>query len=362
MTTLTPRGPRRLVAVLSALVCLQACWFARPSTRATVLAPSRTQAPTVAPTTTSTVPLEAWTGPVEHLFFHPLIIRPELAFRPHDRLAQGFRAYFVTAGEFRAILDQLWRNGWTLVDIHRAVAGQVRVPVGRRPLVISEDDVNYYDYMRARGLAWRLVLGAGGDVHAEVRDDQGTRLTDDDLVPIVDTFVTAHPEFSAEGAKGVLALTGYQGLFGEAVTAPGPAGAGAAARVTALAAHLRSDGWTLAGHSFGHPDLTRITTAAAQRDTDRWKAMATPLIGPTDVYVYPFGAAPPASGPTVRMLAGEGFTIQCGIDVVPRLVHVGQVTLMARRHIDGIAFAQQARALAPLFDVKAVEDTAARSL
>jgi hypothetical protein len=93
----------------------------------------------------------AWSGPVEHLFFHTLVINSSLAFT-NDREGQGFRDYFVTVQEFRTILDQLYANGWTLVDLHRVVDGTVRVPVARRPVVISEDDVNYYNYERPRGL------------------------------------------------------------------------------------------------------------------------------------------------------------------------------------------------------------------
>ena len=315
------------------------------------------------PSTTSItappVPLVAWTGPIEHLFFHTLVIRPELAFL-HDQLGRGFRDYFVTVGEFRAILDQLYANGWTLVDIHRSVNGDVKVPVGRKPLVLSEDDVNYYDYSRPRGQGWRLVLDSTGAVKVEVRDDLGTRVTDEDLVPIVDEFVAAHPEFSAEGAKGVLALTGYEGLFGERVNRPSdPDFAGSDSRVSALAARLRATGWTLANHSYGHPDLTKLSAAQVQRDTERWKFEAVPLIGDTDIYIYPFGATP---GPaTKRVLLGEGYTIQCNIDAVPRLTQVDGVTLMSRHHVDGIAFSQQARTLAAFFDVGLVEDVAARS-
>ena len=296
---------------------------------------------------------------MEHLFFHTLVIRPELAFQ-HDQLGRGFLDYFVTVGEFRAILDQLYANGWTLVDIHRAVAGTVEVPAGRKPFVLSEDDVNYYDYSRPRGQAWRLVLDGNGAVKAEIRDDQGVRVTDEDLIPIVDDFVAAHPDFSADGAKGVLALTGYEGLFGERVNQPSdPDFAGSADRVVALAARLRATGWTIANHSYGHPDLSKLSTARVQRDTEKWKAEAVPLVGDTDVYIYPFGASPGAA--TVRMLRDEGYVIQCNIDAVARLNHIGDINVMSRRHIDGIAFDQQATSLAPFFDVHSVEDVAART-
>lgn len=312
-------------------------------------------------TTTSTTPaLVPWSGPVEHLFFHSLIVHPGMAFTK-DRLARGFRDYFVTVSEFRAILDQLYANGWTLVDIHRAVTGSVEVPRGRRPLVLSEDDVNYYDYSRHRGLGWRLVLDPAGDVKVEVRDARGVRATDDDIVPILDAFVTAHPAFSASGAKGVLALTGYEGLLGERVNdQASPEWPASVARAKALVARLRATGWTFASHSYGHIDLTKTTVAQARSDTLRWMTEAAPIIGPTDVYIYPFGAAPPSGSATVQMLRGLGFTVLCDIDAVPRLVRVDGVTIMSRRHIDGIAFAQEATVLAHLFDVSTVEDIAAR--
>lgn len=316
-----------------------------------------------APTTIATPPpvLVPWDGPVEHLFFHTVVIRPDLAFTD-DRLAQGFRDYFVTVGEFRAILRQLDANGWTLVDIHRAVAGEVEVPEGRRPLVLSVDDVNYYGYSRSRGLGWRLVLDAAGEVKVEVRDDTGTRITDDDIVPIVDAFVAAHPLFSADGAKGVLALTGYEGLFGERVDeVTAPDAAATVGRAAAVAARLRATGWTFASHSFGHVDLTRVAPARARADAERWLAMATPILGPTDVYIYPFGAAPGTASTTAQMLRGLGFTIQCDIGPVARLEHTDGISVMSRRHVDGIGFAQQRAGLAPFFDARAVEDTAARA-
>ena len=313
-------------------------------------------------TTTTTVrpPLVPWTGPVEHIFFHTLVIDPKLAFTA-DPLGRGFEDYFVTEGEFKSILSQLYANGWTLVDIHSAVNGTVMVPAGRKPLVLSEDDVNYYDYERGRGLGWRLALDAAGNVKVEVHDRAGIHLTDDDLVPLVDEFVAAHPDFSAGGAKGVLALTGYEGLFGERIedtSAPGHAGA--VARARAVAARLKATGWVLASHSYGHLDLARSSTAYIQRDTDHWLQQDEPVTGPTDVYVYPFGSRP--SPATIRMLRGRGFTILCDIDTVARVLHEYGVSVMARRHIDGFAFAGQAANLARLFDVATVEDRAARSV
>ena len=360
----TARSTLVLVALALALLA-GACSSGGGSTTAD---PSRATEPTDAPTTaapsttTTAAPvLVPWTGPVEHLFFHTLVMRPDLAF-VHGQAGDGFRDYFVTVGEFRAILDQLYANGWTMVDIHKAVSGQVRVPAGRKPFVLSEDDVNYYDYSRPRGVGWRLVLDDDGNVKVEVRDDRGTRITDDDLVPIVDAFVAAHPDFSADGAKGIIAVTGYEGLFGERVNdTASPDWAAAEARAKAIADRLRATGWIFASHSYGHIDLNKQSIGSLTRDTQRWKDEAEPIIGPTDIYIYAYGAAPPPGSPKVDFLRDQGFTIQCDIGPTARLVHVQGVDIMSRRHIDGIAFRDGVARLAPLFDVSKVEDVPARS-
>jgi hypothetical protein len=297
------------------------------------------------------VRLVPWHGPVEQLFFHSLVVRPDLAFTD-DNLGRSFADYSVTVGEFGSILTGLWQHGWTLVDIHRVAAGTVRVPPGRRPLVLTEDDVNYYGYARERGQPWRLVADLGGRVRVEVHDAGSVRLSDDDVVPMVDRFVEEHPEFSADGAKGVLALTGYEGLFGEQLEPPNPV---AADRVRQLATTLRSTGWVLASHTYGHLHLERDSLRTIARDTERWRALAEPLIGPTDVLVYPYGGRPVAGA--AELLAAAGFRLQCDIDIVARTERRGAYTLMSRRHVDGLAFDVPKR-LAPFFDVRTVRDPA----
>jgi hypothetical protein len=282
--------------------------------------------------------LVPWRGPVEALFVHPLVVHPALAFRG-DQLGRGFRDWFVSVGEMRGVLAGLDARGWTLVDVHRVVDGTVRVPAGRRPLVLYEDDVNYYRYFSGRGLASRLVLTPSGP-----RALVDGALSDEDLVPMVEAFVVAHPLFSADGARGVLAVTGYEGLFGD----PDPT----SADVVLLATWLTARGWVLASHTYGHITLAGASRRTVLRDLASWRRVAEAL-GPVDVLVYPFGSRPSAANR--RLLRDAGFSVQVDIDVRPRREIVDGVTLLSRRHVDGIAFDAPWR-LAPFFDVAAVRD------
>ena len=152
--------------------------------------------------------------PVRHIFFHSLIVDTSLAF-DGDYMENGYNYWMTTVDEFRAILDELYANQYILIDIHdlaeeqvdeegnvTLTAAQPLVPEGKIPLVLSVDDVSYYDYMENDGFAKRLVLDENSDVKNLYIDQDGTEhIGDYDVMPILDAFVKEHPDFSrSEGA------------------------------------------------------------------------------------------------------------------------------------------------------------------
>jgi hypothetical protein len=336
-----------LVAALS--VCASSC--TAPSHSKPLAATTSVTLPATVPSVSHKRPaprLVRWKGPVEAMFFHPLVLRPRLAFTD-DQLGRGFQDFFVTAREFRGILGELWRNGWSLVDPHRVAANKVRVPKGRKPLLLMEDDANYYHYFRGRGLARRLVLDRSGEFEAEQVVGGHKRRSGGDFVPLVEEAVARHPAFSAEGAKGVLALTGYDGLFGERRLDRPPA----RRRIRTLVRHLRARGWTIASHTFGHITLSEASLWTLAQDTARWREATKGLLGRVDMLVYPYGSRPSPEG--LHYLRDQGFRIQFDIDVQPRRVVEDGVVVISRRHVDGLAFEEPQR-LARFFSVKRVRD------
>ncbi len=98
-----------------------------------------------------------YTGEVLHLFYHPLIAYPELAFDKKGNPA-GEDNYMVTVGEFEKITRELYDKGYVLIDINSPTRGfgpggdrlgalkPVCLPGrGKKPYILSVDDINYYD-------------------------------------------------------------------------------------------------------------------------------------------------------------------------------------------------------------------------
>lgn len=112
---------------------------------------------------------------------------------------------------------------------------------------------------------------------------------------------------------------------------------------------LKETGWTFASHSWGHLDVSKSSLSRLQRDTARWKKEVEPLVGATDIFIYPYGSSVKNDDPKFQYLQAQGFAVFCSVGPSPYLEFRQNAVLMDRRHIDGLALRTQRKGLAPLF-------------
>lgn len=297
-------------------------------------------------------PLVKYEGPVHHVFFHSLIAYTNLAFDGDSR-ANGYNYWMTTASEFEKMLPELLERGYMLYDIEELIEQDpedptkikkkdIYLPEGRKPLVISIDDVNYYEYMKPDGFAEKLVLDVDGRVANEIKNENGEYVISRkaDVMPILDDFVMEHPEFSFNGAKGVIALTGYQGALGYRITdLEGEELEIAIDEATKVADKLKEGGWRFACHSYTHNQYFKnytVTMAQLKYDTERWKKYIAPVVGDTNIYISPFGVRFKTNDERYRYLVDEGFNIFCPVQKQPELsLHDGDNLIMTRFNLDG---------------------------
>ena len=124
-------------------------------------------------TSAEPVNLVEYDGIVEHLFFHPIIAYPEMAF-DGDAKEEGLDSYMVTISEYNLMLESLYEKDYILVDMNdvwseiigddgnpQMVRNTLMIPDGKKPLILSYDDVNYYEYMIENGFPYKLVIKDG---------------------------------------------------------------------------------------------------------------------------------------------------------------------------------------------------------
>lgn len=147
---------------------------------------------------------------------------------------------------------------------------------------MSLDDLSYYHSYDGRGIASKIVLDENGKPTCEYVQADGTTVTGAyDCVPLLDQFIAEHPDASYHGAKGMIALTGYDGILGyrtdiaykthENLTADQQAWLDAhpdfnwddeCAEAKKVADAIKDDGWEFASHTWGH---IRIGDASMER-------------------------------------------------------------------------------------------------
>ena len=311
------------------------------------------------------VTLVPYEGGVEHIFFHPLMAYPELSFLGPQ--AQGYNDWFITVEEFHRTLEELYKRDFILVhleDVYERVDGKIKektlkLPEGKKPLVISIDDVNYYDYMREEGNVHQLILDDKGHVATYSVNPEGEEVIsyENEIIPILDTFVDENPDFSLEGAKGVIALTGYEGVLGYRTNnLDSPHYEEEKEKAIAVVERLKETGWTFGNHSYTHIDIGNATLERVKRDTERWKEEVEIITGPTPLYFYPFGSRVKPGGEIFQYLVEEGYEVFAAVGPTTHTEIIHDAYTQDRRRIDGMAFIEQPHLLTDLLDSDYVLD------
>ena len=305
--------------------------------------------------------IKEYYGPVRHVFFHSLIVYPQMALADTGN-TNGYRDNMLTVEQFKQVLQQLYENHFLLIDAKLLYSfnknGSIRqnklyLPKDKKPLILSIDDLSYYSYMKNGGFAHKLIL-ENGIVETEILTPKGNKIiTDDgDVVPIVDAFIKEHPDFSLNGAKGIIGLTGFEGILGYRTQWRGKQGDVERKNAALVADALKKSGWTFACHSFGHEQNFLKGTASLaflRSDISLWTSQVQPLVGPTNVFIGPFGQVFTDGEARRKLLIDAGFNILYGVGMDGYIKYFGNYLVMNRIDIDGYRLKHNAKKLYDFF-------------
>ena len=289
-----------------------------------------------------------YTGEITHIMFRPVIAYTDRAFVGDD-MQDFMKNTFVTAEEFKRALEKFYENGYVLIDINNLYGvddegivyqKELYMPQGKKPLVLSIDDLNYYDYMRKYGMVTGMEVGGDGKTVVSYTETQDGRVFSDDkdAVPIVDKFVKEHPDFSWGYAKGTVALTGYSGALGYRTNeTDAPDSEARIADAQRLANVMKNNGWSFACKGYGDINPAEMSAEDFYADIDRWIGEVEPIVGKTDIYMYPTGEQMDDSDEKFQYMLKQDFHLFCGLDENPVFSVCPQYAFMQRRVVNGTA-------------------------
>lgn len=315
---------------------------------------------------------------ITHVFYHTLVVDPDRAFanQESDPQAVGNNQWMTTVSEFEKITQEMYDRGYVIVGIHDLIdtvvdengniiykPAKIMLPPDKKAYVLSQDDLSYYHSYDNYGYGARLLLDENNKVVCEYIQADGTHVTGAyDVVPILDAFIEEHPDASYRGAKGIIALTGYNGILGYRTDSSYLDINGDTSRdkKTWLAQHpdfdiereraeakkvadaMKENGWEFASHTWGHIRIGDVSLERLMNDTQRWRENVEPLVGTTDTIVFAHGQDLGAWGnydesdAKYQYLREQGYRIFCNVDSNQHRTWFGRDYLrQGRRNLDG---------------------------
>ena len=342
----------------------------------------------------------SWSDPaiIPNLSFQMLIADPVRAFGDEE-YGSSIRKNYITTTEFSNILEQLYSNGYVLVNPEQFTdtttnengelvhtAKDLRLPIGKTPVVITQTNVNYDLYLtdgnddgyadkEGSGFASRLVVDDDGSVVCEYVDANGETLTGNyDLIPILDDFIAEHPDFSYMGAKAIIAVSGHEGLFGYRITEEHKEFYGEAyhsqevAGAKKVAQALVDSGYEIAYYTYSNSPYGNKSAEYIQNELDMWNAEAGPIVGQLDTIVFAQKSDITEGliymGDKHAVLQDAGFVYYLGFatDGKPWAIIVDDYVRQGRILIGGSVLATYESWFTSMFDAESVLDKEARGL
>lgn len=340
---------------------------------------------------------------VTHIFYHSLVVDPDRAFANQDTNPQavGNNQWMTTVDEFNKITQEMYDRGYVMVSIHDLYEevqdesgntvfqpAKIMLPQGKKAFVLSLDDLSYYHAYEGYGYAAKLILDEDGKVVNEYIDANGETLIGAyDVVPLMDAFVEKHPDASYKGAKGIIALTGYNGVLGYRSdetydlnnpncdihqkkwieSHPGFDLQEEIEGAKKVADAMKANGWEFASHTWGHMKVGDRSLESIQADTARWKKNIEPIVGATDTIIFAHGQDLQGRGEydqsnaKFQYLRSEGYSIFCNVDShqYETLIATDYMR-QGRRNLDGYRIYYNAigaqNNVSDLFDAKEILD------
>lgn len=315
------------------------------------------------------VKLVEYTGIVEHWFTHALIAFPEITVETNT---EYYWKDCITPYEFKHFLQALYDYGFILVDPSICIenpsgdgktfawADKLMLPEGKKPLIMSFDDVVYDSRKMHCGMVDKIIVDENGELASYTKHLNGEEVIsyDNEFIPIIEQFCKEHPDFSHNGAKGVIALTGFAGVLGYRTNRQSENRESEIEEAKKVVAVLKEHGWTFASHSYSHTNFANASLEKVQDDTQKWQNEVQNIVGETPVFVYPFGARIPNEDPRIEVLKNAGFKLFCGVgskNAINWEMKDGTL-LMDRRTMDGTALSEYQEIYKPFLDVAAARD------
>ena len=270
--------------------------------------------------TSHTSEVKEYRGKIECICIRSLIADTDVAFS--GRYHSSNTNLHLTIKEFEKILENLYERGYVLVDVEDLIdqsdptfllERNLKVPKGKKPLIVVIEDLQYSVADYRCGTCRKLALNDENQVCGEYQNNAGETVVSRtaEAIGVLDVFVEKHPDFTYDGAKGIISVSGHEACFGYVVAAGELEDRNAALsaanlpqltnitnddidfareKVMEIKNVLADNGWKFASCTYSYiADCRNTEKQELIDDFVKWQDQIGTLFGEVHILVYPNG-------------------------------------------------------------------------
>ncbi len=229
-----------------------------------------------------------YNGEVFSLAFKPLLAFPEYALTSKNPNANILDREYITPREFRSILSELYDNGYVLVDSNY-LSSDRRLPEGKRPIILIFDNVCYGNDYKCQ--IDRLIINNDGEIatYTGKKSIRDRISTDNEFVPIMENFIHNNPDFSFRSARGIITLSGENGILGYKTQHSNANYKYEVKKVSAIVSKLKRLGWEFGSCGYSNLDMTISSPMDYAKNLFSFENEVASIVGKTSCYFCPNG-------------------------------------------------------------------------
>lgn len=240
-----------------------------------------------------------FSGDIDVLVFEPIISFPSIL-KKNSSLSDSIDENQITISEFEKILHHLYENNYVLIN--PLSPKNLLLPSGKKPIVLMLENANYDT---KRGTVDRIILSEDNEIitYTSKRSISDRIARDNDFITLLNTFVSNHPSFSLDGARGMICVNGSKGIFGYKTYKSNANSKHQIKKCLRLADALKNGGWGFVskGYKYGidNGDVDFASGLA------HWREVVEPILGKTHAY---YGVFEDISTYKENLLSSYGYT------------------------------------------------------
>ena len=239
--------------------------------------------------------LVSYSGEILHIHTRSLLAYPEVALNLSNINYTSLDQNHLTPTEFELMLNQLYNKNYVLINLQSAykyengklTPATLQLPAHKKPLVLSFDDINYNQ--SGNGFIDKIILDKNYNIATYTgKKSINMRISyNNEYITILENFIEQTPDFSPFNARGVIVLSGQDGILGYKTQKSNTTSKFEIKKATEIVNKLKNLGYTFACGGYQEYNMKTISEIDFTKDLTKWKNEIQEIERKTEEYFYP---------------------------------------------------------------------------